>query len=136
MVPDPGCWRTDRDHLPRGPVGNTIMASMRYLSIDVSDTPTGVRVRLGGILDYGVHDQFVDTLQCLLARTPPAVEIDVTGLRLLDASGIGVLIRMQRCAGQHGCDLYLSNPRGLVARVLAITDTTPVLTRDASPTCT
>jgi anti-anti-sigma factor len=110
------------------------MTSMRHLSIDVADTPTGICVRLTGVLDFSVRDQLVDTLQCLLARTPPAVEVDVAGLRLLDAAGIGVLIRMQRCAGQHGCDLYLSHPHGMVARVLAITETTPILTRDPTRT--
>jgi anti-sigma B factor antagonist len=112
------------------------MTSLRYLSINTSDTPAGVCVRLAGVLDFGVRDQFADTVQCLLTRTPQVVEVDVADLRLLDAAGIATLIRVQQQARQHGCDLVVTNPRGMVARVLAITDTTPVLTHHCGPRCT
>jgi anti-anti-sigma factor len=109
------------------------MKPLRYLSIDVHATPGGVHVELVGELDFGAHDQLAAIVESLLTQTPPVVDVDAARLRLLDASSLAMLIRMQRRALQEECDLFVSNPRGLVARILTITDTMPVLTRDHGP---
>jgi len=106
------------------------MRPPRYLSIEVAATPTGVGVRLAGELDYGSRDLLVGALRYVLAESPPLVEVNLVGLCLLDASGISVLIRMQRLAHIRGCHLFVSNPQGIVRRALVLTGVMPVLTPD------
>ncbi len=57
-----------------------------------------------------------------LVRSGRPAVLDLAGVSFLDASGVGVLLSVHRLAGELGCPFALRSPRGLVARILHITD--------------
>src|SRR3954454_21931520 len=60
------------------------MQSLRYLSIEVAATPTGVAVGPGGELIHGSRDLPVGALRHVLAESPRLVEVNLAGSCLLD----------------------------------------------------
>ncbi len=49
------------------------------------------------------------------------VVIDLTGVELMDSTGVGVLITLKKFAEEQGYALRLKNPNPMIKRVLTIT---------------
>jgi anti-anti-sigma factor len=85
------------------------------------------RVALIGEIDISnVAD--AETTLCDLASRETAVILDLVGLSYLDSQGIGMLFRLAKRVGLNGGTLTLANPRGIVRRVLEITNVADVVT--------
>ena len=79
------------------------------------------RVALIGEIDLGnVHD--VEAALTDMASSGTPLTLDVVGLSYLDSQGVAMLFRLGRRARLNGGSLAVVNPRGLVRRVLAITN--------------
>jgi anti-anti-sigma factor len=80
-----------------------------------------VRVFVGGEIDMSVSDALFDALAG--AWTPDRtteVQVDLSGVRLLDASGIGVLLAVRDRAMSCGIAFRAFGAAGLPRRVLEI----------------
>lgn len=81
---------------------------------------TVVIVRLSGEIDMSVEEHLTVMLQEALAGQPPAVVVDLAGLRFLDCAGVRVLVRMHATARAEGCALTVRHPQPIVEQVLRI----------------
>ena len=100
-------------------------------SLSVAARPDGIRVYLTGEIDLSVSDHLYEVLHDALEQTLGTVEVNLRGLQLLDCTGISALLRARRDAVRCGRVLFVSQPRGMVRRVLEVTDTLTVLTGDS-----
>ena len=55
------------------------------------------------------------------------LEIDLGGLSYLDSSGIGAVVTLLRALESRGGSLHITNPSGIVARVLELSGLLPLL---------
>ena len=85
------------------------------------------RVALIGEIDMSNVADAETTLSDLASRRT-ALTLDLVGLSYLDSQGVGMLFRLAKRAGGNGGTLTLANPRGLVRRVLDITNAAEVVT--------
>ena len=99
-------------------------------SLSVSARHEGIRVSLAGEIDMSVSDHLYEVLRAALDQTLGTVEVNLRGLRLLDCTGLTALLRARDDARRGGRRLFVSQPRGIVRRVLEVTDTLTVLTAD------
>jgi anti-anti-sigma factor len=94
-----------------------------YFDIRV-DAPVGqvVRVPVIGDIDLESSDVFFHVLTgALVANGSLRVEVDLTGVTLIDASGIGVLLAVRNRAHARGTALRVYGAWGLTLQVLEIT---------------
>jgi len=77
-----------------------------------------VVIRLSGALDICTAPRLADALGALAGRR---VEVDLGGVDLLGAAGLGVLAGASGRLRQAGGDLRLARPRPLAARCLTLT---------------
>jgi anti-anti-sigma factor len=77
-------------------------------------------VSLLGECDLTTRDELTSVLLAAVDRADLVV-VDVVGLDFLDSSGIHCLVTAYQAAQRAGRRLYLTNARGIVADVLAIT---------------
>jgi anti-sigma B factor antagonist len=86
--------------LPRG--DTRAAASLAREGADVDDSPSGCLViHLTGELDVFAVPQLRPALERLLEHSPGKLVVDISGLKLLDCSGVGILVyllRQQRAA--------------------------------------
>ena len=75
------------------------------------------RVRLSGEVDFGCAESLVQGLNLLSGMS---VEVDLSGLTFIDATGVGALVRAKRQLQSQGCDLYVTGAQGIVLRVLEL----------------
>jgi anti-anti-sigma factor len=88
------------------------------------ESPVGqvVRVPVVGVVDLESSDVFFQVLSsAVLVNWILRVEVDLTGVTLLDASGIGVLLAVRNQAHARGMALRAYGASGLPLRVLEIT---------------
>ena len=101
------------------------------LCIHVLRRADGTLVELGGKVDLATRSTLASAL-CGSIRPGERVTIDLTDVTLLDAGGVALALELQRRAREHGGELVLANPRGIVCRVLEILDPESTLTRGPS----
>lgn len=79
------------------------------------------RVILRGEIDLSVSDGLFDAVAAVVTpgRTTQ-VEVDLHGIRFLDASGVGVLLALRNRAKSHGIAFRAFGAAGLPRRVLEI----------------
>ena len=99
-----------------------------------------VRVAVSGVLDLVTSDALFDVLTgALTDGDTEHLEIDLGGLTLLDASGVGVLLAVRNRALRFGKTIRVCGAIGLPLQVLEITGVlgllnakTPIARRDES----
>ncbi len=70
-----------------------------------------VRLRIDGKLDATTVRDLEPMLARLVARRPWDVELELSGLRWLDTTGVGALIRFYRRLRMNGCHFTVSGLR-------------------------
>lgn len=89
---------------------------------------------LSGVLDFATCPRLRQAVTPLLsAGSARHVRIDVSRLRLIDASGVRELLHVREQACSAAVDLAVSNPAGLVLRVFDILGLTHDLTAGTGP---
>jgi anti-anti-sigma factor len=112
----------------------TTEAVAMIYSLSMAARPEGICVYLTGEIDISVSDHLYEVLSDALEQTLDTVEVNLQGLRMLDCTGISALLRARDDARRRGRVLFVSQPRGIVRRVLDLTGTLTVLTDDARRT--
>lgn len=90
--------------------------------------PACVNVEFAGELDLATNHQTREALRGALGLATTAIEVDLDQVRLLDCSTLAIILTAQYDAAQCGVELTVTNPHGLVRRVLQLTDTLALLT--------
>lgn len=81
-------------------------------TFQVSTTPEGVvRVAIEGDLDTLATRGLRDELQALLARKLGNLEVDLSRLRTIDSSGVGMLVSLYKGVRSHGGQLTITGLR-------------------------
>ena len=81
-------------------------------TFQVSTTPEGVvRVAIGGDLDSLTTRGLRDELQALLERKPRRLEVDLSQLRTIDSSGVGMLVSLYKGMRSSGGQLTITGVR-------------------------
>jgi anti-anti-sigma factor len=93
------------------------------ISIDVTcPSPGQVRLAVSGEVDLASSGQLDDAVRHVLDEHRPAgVELELSGVSLLDSTGVRSLLLAHSAAEAAGCRLVVTNPQPRVHRVLAIT---------------
>ena len=103
------------------------------MQVTVARTATADEVRLEGRLDARAAGEVRDTLHRLLAAGCGRLVVDLAGLELLDATGLGVLVGAHRQAHRDGRELVLRATPARVARLLRALRLDRVLTLEPAP---
>jgi anti-sigma B factor antagonist len=98
------------------------------MQVTVQRTGTVDEVLLTGRLDGRSAGQVRDTLHAMLAAGSERLVVDLSGVELLDATGLGVLVGAHRRARLAGRDLVLRGAHGRVARLLRLVRLDRVIT--------
>lgn len=85
---------------------------------DIVVDPQTRSARLIGELDLASCDQATEALASLVVD-PGDIELDLSGLRFLDSSGIRVVVQTQRALGERG-SVTLRSPNRHVMKILEI----------------
>jgi anti-sigma B factor antagonist len=78
-------------------------------------------VELVGEADVTNSDTLRDVLDAEVAKQPPTLIIDLSGLRFMDSSALHVILRANRAMDRQGGVLALASPREPVAKMLRLT---------------
>jgi anti-anti-sigma factor len=90
------------------------------------------RVSVIGEADLSYRDEFVAVLTGVIAEAPVGIEVDLAELGFIDSTCIAALMASMRAAREAGIGFFVSNPGGIVLRVLEVTGVLPILSKDAS----
>jgi anti-anti-sigma factor len=77
------------------------------------------------VLDFAFTEHLADILDAALADQPERIVLDLTGVWLLDAATVRLLLAYQARTAAAGCVLHLVGASGVVQRVLEITGVLP-----------
>lgn len=100
------------------------------LSIDIHHVNDGVvRLAVAGEVDLATYDRLRTAIRTVLtdARTAELV-VDLNRVSFLDSTGIHTLTEGRRLAADNGINYLVTNPQGMVHRVLALCGVLPILT--------
>lgn len=93
----------------------------------------GICVYVTGEVDLSVSDHLYEVLRGTLGQTFGPLEVNLRGLQFLDCTGMSALLRAREDARRQGSALFVSEPRGIVRQVLALTGVLTVLTAAGPP---
>lgn len=94
-----------------------------------------IRISLTGEIDVSTSDHVLGVVLGVLNRHRPGrLDIDLTRVTFMDASGVNALVRLLSHAGDMDCRLVAVGPQPMVERVLRITGVLHRLTGGAGPT--
>jgi RNA polymerase sigma-B factor len=99
------------------PTTGAAMEDMSLAIWRVDDTDV---VRIGGVVDFAAAVRLRLTLYGRLDAGASTVVVDLTGLRLIDASAVNVLLTVGQRLGERGGSLSTPGATGLVLEVLEI----------------
>lgn len=88
------------------------------MQVTVRRTGTVDEVLLAGRLDARAAGDVRDTLHAVLAVGSDRLVVDLSGLELLDATGLGVLVGAHHRARRDGRELVLRGTPTRIARLL------------------
>ncbi|MBI2239783.1 MAG: STAS domain-containing protein [Magnetospirillum gryphiswaldense] len=81
----------------------------------------GDSIHLSGDLVFDAHPQWRQMLRQMPAPRPNSrIRLDMTGLRQLDAAGLGLLLITHDTLKAQGASLTVAAPQGQVRRVLEV----------------
>ena len=86
-----------------GRAGNVLSMTKRlgdFVRVDSGDETT---LRIVGVLDATTTQAIRRTIDAIVADRRTSVTVDLSGLRLIDSSGVGIIVSLyKRCAAQGG----------------------------------
>lgn len=90
-------------------------------------SPDWTRVAVVGEVDLSTSPALrAGLLEVLADQVCNVLELDLSALTFLDCIGLSALLDVRGVAMESGCQVLISHPQPLVARVLAITDLLPL----------
>jgi anti-sigma B factor antagonist len=96
-------------------------AYTKPLTVEVSQRPGGVVVRLGGACTMEVASQISEALIKLADQRPTLVAVDMTNLDFIESSGLGGIIAGYLKLRRHKGELRVVSPRPAIREILELT---------------
>jgi anti-sigma B factor antagonist len=91
----------------------------------ITSTRLGDRLTMSlrGEVDYGTAPSLREAISQALSDPshPTVIEVDLSGVTIMDSTGLGTLVVGYRICAQMGVQLTVSNPSPFVARLLSVT---------------
>lgn len=95
------------------------------LRIDIHAVHPNVTLRCSGRIVLGLE---AETLRCMAtSRSENCLTLDLSGIRALDATGLGLLVELQCWAKHRKKALRIVRPSACVRRLIALTNLQSVL---------
>jgi len=95
------------------------------LRIDIHAVHPNVTLRCSGKIVLGLE---AETLRCMaMSRRESCITLDLSGIRALDAAGLGLLVELQCWAKQENKALRIAAPSPCVRKLIALTNLHSVL---------
>jgi anti-anti-sigma factor len=95
------------------------------LRIDIHAMHANVTLRCSGKIVLGLE---AETLRCMaMSRTENRLTLDLSGIRALDAAGLGLLVELQCWANERNKALRIVQPAACVRKLIALTNLQSVL---------
>ena len=95
------------------------------LRIDIHAVHPNVTLRCSGRIVLGLE---AETLRCMAtSRTENCLALDLSGIRALDAAGLGLLVELQCWANHRKKALKIVDPSQCVRKLIALTNLQSVL---------
>jgi anti-sigma B factor antagonist len=98
------------------------------LAIETSRTRERVRLMLAGEVDLSTRDALINATIRALADPVARLELDVSGVRFCDSSGISGFLAVRRIAAEHDTELLLTNASPQLEQLLVVTGLHDALT--------
>jgi anti-sigma B factor antagonist len=92
-----------------------------------TDSEPYTLVMLEGEADVTNCNALREVLEAEVAKQPPTLVIDLSGLRFMDSSALHVILRANRMMDRQGGVLALACPREPVSKMLRLTATDQLL---------
>ena len=90
------------------------------LRIDIHAVHPNVTLRCSGKIVLGLE---AETLRCMaMSRKENCLTLDLSGIRTLDAAGLGLLVELQCWAKQENKALRIAEPSAYVRKLIALTN--------------
>jgi RNA polymerase sigma-B factor len=93
---------------------------MDGLRIETWQETTAIWCQLRGELDMSSSPELHTALSKALTTDPSELVVDITGVRFLDCTAVGILLKVRTEAGERGCAMRLTGASGIVLEVLEI----------------
>jgi anti-anti-sigma factor len=122
-----------QEHALPGPAGErTITDLHQSMTIRLTETSNGrLRVTASGEVDLGCAETLHRILQGSLRHSPGGLDLDLSDIHFFDCSGLNVLLRLRRTAGELCVPLRIVRPSAAVTRVVELTGTDVLLIEPA-----
>jgi anti-anti-sigma factor len=95
------------------------------LTLEVQNSPESTVLRCSGRIVQG--DGADELLRAVISQDSPDIQIELSGVKGIDARGLGVLAALERWARNEKRKIRLVNPSKRVREVLETTGLTSVL---------
>jgi len=96
------------------------------LSLETRVTEDVAVIRCKGRIAYGIEAAALSGEIAELAPQPRRVVIDLSGVEMIDAAGLGELVSVAVAAQASGCSIMLAAPGNLIRQLLELTKLTSV----------
>ena len=90
------------------------------MSLSINTSVDAARVLVEGEVDVSNADELRNAVDAALALDAPEVTVDLSQVRYIDSTGIGVLVGAAHRAADAGKKLVVASPQKNVARVLGL----------------
>jgi anti-anti-sigma factor len=96
------------------------------LRIDIQGDSRSATLYCSGRIVFGMEAETLRSIAC--SRRERRLEIDLSDVETVDASGLGLLVELQHWAAKNGHTLRFTSASEFVARLIALTHLYNVLT--------
>jgi anti-sigma B factor antagonist len=96
------------------------MSSGPTLDVRTSTSGSVQVVHVAGDVDFAVSDQFAAAVEAALAAATYSLVIDMSSVRFIDSSAIGILIRAHKAMAARGGAFGLVAASPMILRVISI----------------
>ncbi|MBR9824525.1 MAG: STAS domain-containing protein [Alphaproteobacteria bacterium] len=90
------------------------------MDFKVVTKPDTTSIELSGVLTFDDHERFKAVVEAITVAESDGVELDLTGMKMIDSAGIGMLLLANDRAGKAGKTLALRGVTGHVAKVVEL----------------
>lgn len=88
------------------------------MKIELVDHDSHTELRLTDRFDLTAHRLFRDAVIQAVGRAPKGIQVDLSGVKYIDSSALGMLLMLRELAQNAGKDVSLAGATGAVLRAI------------------
>ena len=78
------------------------------------------KISIQGNFLFGDHSKFKEIIDTITSEDIKAIELDVSGIKLIDSSGMGMFLLAKEAADKKAIKLTLMHPQGQIAQMFSV----------------